>query len=76
MEYATAWTRIQEAESGIESVDADRREHKQTVQFTIRYNSSVQVKHRIVWDSKNFNIINIANLDRDMYLKIQGELVE
>lgn len=75
-EYATAWARIQEAESGVESVDADRREHKQTVQFTIRYNSSVQVKHRIVWDSKNFNIINIANIDRDMYLKIQGELVE
>ena len=75
-EYATAWARIQEAESGSESVDADRREHKQTVQFTIRYNSSVQVKHRIVWDSKNFNIINIANIDRDMYLKIQGELVE
>jgi len=34
------------------------------------------VKHRIVWDSKNFNIINIANIDRDMYLKIQGELVQ
>jgi SPP1 family predicted phage head-tail adaptor len=75
-EYATAWSRIQQAESGSEVVDADRREHKQTVQFTIRYNSSVQVKHRIVWDSKNYNIINVANIERDMYLKIQAELVQ
>lgn len=75
-EYATAWARIQQAESGSEVVDADRREHKQTINFTIRFNSLVLVKHRIVWDSKNFNIINIANIERDMYLKIQAELVQ
>lgn len=75
-EYATAWAKIQQAESGSEVVDADRREHKQTINFTIRFNSSVLVKHRIVWDSKNFNIINIANIERDMYLKIQAELVQ
>lgn len=75
-EYATAWARIQQAESGSEVVDADRREHKQTVNFTIRFNSSVMTKHRIVWDTKNFNIINVANIERDMYLKIQAELVQ
>lgn len=72
--YTTAWARVQEAESGNESVDADRIEHKQTVIFSMRFDAGIDTKMRIVWNSKNFNIVNIADLSRRMYLKIQTEL--
>ncbi len=74
--YSTPWARIQEGESGSETVDADRREHKQTVTFTLRYDSGINTKMRIVWENKYFNIINIADLERRMYLKIQTELTQ
>jgi SPP1 family predicted phage head-tail adaptor len=74
--YTTAWARVQEAESGSESVDSDRREHKQTVTFTMRHDAGINTKMRIVWEGKNYNIENIADLSRRMYLKIQTELVQ
>ncbi len=74
--YSTAWARVQEAESGAESVDADRREHKQSVVFTVRFDSGINVKDRILWDGQYFNIINIANISRDMYQRIQTELTQ
>jgi SPP1 family predicted phage head-tail adaptor len=74
--YSTPWARIQEGESGSETVDADRREHKQTVTFTLRHDSGINPKMRIVWENKYYNIINIADLERRMYLKIQTELTQ
>ena len=75
-EYATAWAQRVEQESGSENVNADRREHKQIVFYTIRYNSAVGVKHRVVDDSGTHNIVNIANLQRNLYLKLQTELTQ
>jgi SPP1 family predicted phage head-tail adaptor len=74
--YTTAWARVQEAASGSESVDSDRREAKQTVTFTVRYDAGINTKMRIVWEGKNYNIENIADLSRRMYLVIQTELVQ
>jgi SPP1 family predicted phage head-tail adaptor len=73
-EYATAWAQRVEAESGTENVNADRREHKQIVFYTVRYNSAISVKHRIVEDGVAHNIVNIANLQRNLYLKLQTEV--
>ena len=73
--YTTAWARVQESESGNESVDADRIEAKQTVVFTLRYDAGINAKMRIVWEGRDYNIINIADLSRRMYLVIQTELV-
>ena len=75
-EYATAWAQRVEQESGSENVNADRREHKQIVFYTIRFNSAVGVKHRVVDDSGAHNIVNIANLQRNLYLKLQTELTQ
>lgn len=75
-EYATAWAQRVEQQSGSENVNADRREHKQIVFYTIRYNSAVGVKHRVVDDSGTHNIVNIANLQRNLYLKLQTELTQ
>jgi len=74
--YSTPWARIQENESGSESVDSDRREAKQTVTFSMRYDSGITTKMRILWESKYYNIINIADLERRMYLRLQTELVQ
>jgi SPP1 family predicted phage head-tail adaptor len=75
-EYATAWAQRVEQESGAENVNADRREHKQIVMYTIRFNSAVGVKHRVVDDKGAHNIVNIANLQRNLYLKLQTELTQ
>jgi SPP1 family predicted phage head-tail adaptor len=75
-EYATAWAQRVEQESGAENVNADRREHKQIVFYTIRYDSAVSVKHRVVDDNGAHNIVNIANLQRNLYLKLQTELTQ
>jgi len=74
--YKQIYARIQESERGSESVDSDRREAKQTVIFTTRHDASITTKMRIVWEGKNYNIENIADLSRRMYLKIQTELVQ
>jgi SPP1 family predicted phage head-tail adaptor len=74
--YTTMWARVQESESGSESVDSDRREAKQTVTFTVRYDAGISPKMRIVWEGKNYNIENIADLSRRMYLVLQTELVQ
>lgn len=75
-EYAKAWAQRVEQESGNEQVNADRREHKQIVYYTIRFNSAVSVKHRIVDAGLNHNIVNIANIARNLYLKLETELTE
>ena len=75
-QYATAWAQRVEQESGNEQVNADRREHKQIVYYTVRYNSAIGVKDRIVDAGLNHNIVNIANIARNLYLKLETELTE
>ena len=75
-QYATAWAKRKEQESGSEQVNADRREHKQIVYYTVRYNSAITVKDRIVDAGLNHNIVNIANVARNLYLKLETELTE
>ena len=74
--YATAWAERKEQDSGIEQVNADRREHKQIVYYTVRFNSAIGVKDRVVDAGLNHNIVNIANIARNLYLKLQTELTE
>lgn len=75
-QYATAWAERKQAEQGNEQVNADRREHKQIIYYTVRYNSAIGVKHRIVDAGLNHNIVNIANVARNLYLKLETELTE
>jgi SPP1 family predicted phage head-tail adaptor len=73
-EIAAPLARIVELETGSEEVNADRRENKQTVNFTIRYDSNISVNDRIVWNSNKYNIISIADLERRMYIKLHTEI--
>jgi SPP1 family predicted phage head-tail adaptor len=73
-EYATSWAQRVEAERGTETVNADKREHKQIVFYTLRYNANISVNHRIVDNGVAHNIVNIANLQRNLYLKLETEV--
>jgi len=42
----------------------------------VRYNSAIGVKDRIVDAGLNHNIVNIANIARNLYLKLETELTE
>jgi len=42
----------------------------------VRYNSAINVKHRVVEAGNNHNIVNIANIARNLYLKLETELTE
>ena len=75
-EYATAWAQRIEQESGVEQVNADRREHRQIIYYVVRYNSAINVKDRVVENGKQLNIVNMANLYRNLYLKLETELVQ
>ena len=75
-ELFTAWARIDESPAGIEQVNADRREHKQTVTFYMRYNSALNVTHRIQWSGRYYNVVNIRDEVRRLYMTVQTELSE
>jgi len=73
-EYATAWARVQEQETGSEQVNADRNENKQIVTFTCRYNASFSVTDRIVWRGNKYNIIAVSQVERRMYSKLHTQI--
>jgi SPP1 family predicted phage head-tail adaptor len=73
-EYATAWARVQEQQTGSEEVNADRRENKQIVTFTCRYNANFSVNDRIVWQGNKYNIIAVMDIERRMYTKLHTEI--
>ncbi len=45
--------------SKFEQVNGDKREHKQIVDFTVRYDADTDVKHRVSWNNRYFNILNM-----------------
>ena len=75
-QYATAWAQRIEQENGVEQVNADRREHRQVIYYIVRYNSAINVKDRVVENGNQLNIVNIANLYRNLYLKLETQLTQ
>jgi SPP1 family predicted phage head-tail adaptor len=70
--YEDAWARV-EAISGSEIVSADKREHQQLYNITIRYNSSVSVYDQIKYNGIMHKIMTITEIDRKMYLRLYCE---
>ena len=58
--YATVWGSV-EPLSGAELVHAQQIHEEITVRIRIRYNSSVESEHRIVHDSRTFEIIAVLD---------------
>lgn len=68
--YANAWARI-EPLNGRELEHARQINGEISHRVTIRYNSNVAVKHRVVYDSRNFEINAVINPDeRNRYLQL------
>jgi head-tail adaptor len=72
---ADAWSTYEPADGGTEGIYADTRENKQTVNFTMRY-ASIGVNDRVKHNGKNYNIISIKLIERDMYMKLMTQLTQ
>ena len=75
--YQTIWAGRKEQPSTQETINADRRENKQIYIFTIRYNSAVTVRDRVLHDGSYFNILSISEMKgRKMYQELLCELTQ
>ena len=67
-QLATLWASIKPV-SGSEKYRQGQVQETATHQVTIRFRSDVATNYRIVYESRNFNIKHIRNVDeRDRYL--------
>ena len=71
---ATVWARVKPM-SGNENIDAGQMASPFTHEVTIRHRSDVGAQtHRIIWRTREFNILSQANLDeRREYLTLRCE---
>ena len=74
--YATVWGRI-EPLRGLELIHAQEVQLETTHKCTIRYNSSVDGKDRIIFGTRTFEITSIINPEeRNKYLEMWCKEVE
>ena len=64
--------------SGRTLVDADRVTFSQTTSWIIRFREDLNVRNRLVWNTKVYEIFNISEMpnDRDRYLKIETNFLD
>lgn len=72
LEHVTVWAGI-EYGSGDEDYEADQLTASNTVQFKIRYNSSITTKMRIEWNSAYYDILHITEVDRQRFLILKAQ---
>jgi SPP1 family predicted phage head-tail adaptor len=65
----TCWAQVIES-GGNESIIADTPTVTRDLFFTIRYYSGITEKMRIIYNSTNYNITHIEEIDRRNYLKL------
>ena len=74
--YATVWGSITPLK-GLELIHAQQVQSEVTHKCIIRYNSSLDTKDRIVFDSRTFEIISILNADeRNIYQEVWCKEIE
>jgi SPP1 family predicted phage head-tail adaptor len=64
--------------SGRTLVDADRVTFSQTTSWIIRFREDLNVRNRLVFNTKVYEIFNISEIpnDRDRYLKIETNFLD
>jgi SPP1 family predicted phage head-tail adaptor len=72
---ATVWAGVMFKDGG-ERLITQKETVTADVIFTIRYRSTVSEKTRIVWDSVNYDILHIAEVDRKRYLELAAQKVQ
>ena len=73
--YLSCWAQRVEA-SGGEGVTFDQVVAKQTIDFRVRYDSGINEKMRILYDSDYYNIENIQEEKRRDYLMLKTYKVD
>lgn len=73
--FATVWANVSFM-GGSESEKSDSEFHRRRCVFTIRYNTDVNAKYRISWDSKVFDILTVeeTHYTRQRFMKLHCEL--
>jgi head-tail adaptor len=71
------WGRVQ-YNGGSESVSAEKKEFRETVTVTFHYldGSSIDLKDRLSFDSKYWNITSKAIINRNQYLRVEAVAVD
>lgn len=67
--YRTVWAFVEDG-GGAETITAEAPTPKANLFFTIRYNSAITEKYRILYNSVKYNITHIEEIDRKRYLKL------
>lgn len=64
--------------SGRTLVDGDRVAFSQTTSWIIRFREDLNVRMRLVWNTKVYEVFNISEIskDRDRYLKIETNFLD
>ena len=70
------WAQIKASESGGDVNAGMQMQFKQRFTFKTRYDSTVIPEDRILWEGKTYKILNIAEIDRRMYMIILAELTQ
>ena len=70
--YATAiWANVQPVGGG-ESTEGDQNVGESVNIFTIRYRTGVEQKNRIKYNSKDYDILSVDEIERKKYLQIKA----
>lgn len=75
-ERVQLWAQVKASESGGDVNAGMQMQFKQRYTFKTRYDSSVIPEDRILWEGKTYKILNIAEIDRRMYMIILAELTQ
>lgn len=75
-ERVQLWAQIKASESGGDVNAGMQMQFKQRFTFKTRYDSTVITEDRILWEGKTYKILNIAEIDRRMYMIILAELTQ
>ena len=75
-ERVQLWAQVKASESGGDVNAGMQMQFKQRFTFKTRYDSSVIPEDRILWEGKTYKILNIADIDRRMYMIILAELTQ
>ena len=78
-ERTTAWSSFHTCWAGLdysagdEAYEADQLTASNVVNFKIRYFPAITEKMKLVYDSKDYDILHITEVDRQRYLIIKAE---
>ena len=69
VDYATVWARVK-AVTGKETIEADRLVSIADFKVTVRYRNDIDDTMRVVWNSKNYQILSVQPDEKEKYMTL------